>query len=417
MSKNPSSAMYAESVTKQFDYSSSLDIESAQSSFFEEKISPVSGNTNPYEFVIEGLGQSFIAMNTIKLGCRMRILQHNKSPIGVNDLVCPISHLKGSLWKSIEVRLNGTLINQGSETNIAHKSYNETLLSYERTRGANVTATYGMNFAYTDNLQEFDIMAELPVDFFRSDNYLAPNNTLTIVCTRNPDEFVLVGLKTAQPFISYSLEIMDIALHVRRIHLQHDLTSQVVSLSKPQRYISKCSKMKTLLVPVGMKNFRKVISVGDVLPKQVIISQVTSKAYNGTIDTDPLFYAHFDLCRINLKIDNKQIPTVPLTPDFRNELIARELMHLQRNSGKGHVDRNLNISYLKFLTDSAVFPFDLNPDQCNGEHIHLSTFGTLEVEIDWLYALQSDIIVLVHLIYNQVVTVPPNGGSPIVEIF
>lgn len=405
---------YAESITKQFDYASSVDIESAQTSFFEEKIDPVSGNSNPYEFVIEALGDSFIAMNTIKIGCRLRILNDDRTPINDTDMVCPIPHLRGSLWKSIEVRLNGTLINHGSETNIAHKSYNETLLSYERLQGSNITTSYGMHYTFTERLQEFEVMGEIPVDFFRSDNYLAPNNTLSIVCTRNSDEFVLLALNREK---GYQLEISDIALYVRRIHLQHDLTPRVVSSSKPQRYISKCSKMKTVLVPKGMKNLRKIITVGDVLPKQVIISQIASVGYYGNLEIDPMFYSHFDLSRINLKIDNKQIPSVPLTPDFKNELVAREMMHLQRNCGKGYADRNLHISLLHFVTNSAIFPFDLNPDQCNGEHIHLSAFGTLEVEMDWSEPLPYDIMVLVHLIYNQVVSVPPNGGSPIREIF
>ena len=410
----PNKAQCAESIAKQFGYDAVVDIESAQLSFFEEKILPVNGVNDPYEFVIESLGDSFIPMNSIKLYCRCKILLGGQ-PITADHFVVPSNNILSTLWKSIELKLNGTHINQGGETNIGFKHYNETILSYESLKsGGSIVKSHRLTYNYKDDVREFDIMGEVPCDFFRSDNYLAPNNVLSLVFSRHSDEF---SLNAAESINRYTIQMEEISLYLRRICLQPEVISKVISPSLPQRYVSKFSKMHNISIPRGMKNIRKIITVGDVLPKQVIISQVPREAYYGKLDQSPTYYRHFNLCRLNLKINDKQVPSIPLTPDFENELIAREMMHLQRNVGKGQHGRFLDINHDQFLTGITIFPFDLNPDQCNGEHIHLSSTGTLEIEVDWARSLQQNIMILVHLIYNQVVTVPPNGGSPLVEIF
>ena len=404
----------AESIAKQFVFEDTIGIESAQTSFFEEKILPVGGVNNPYEFNIDALGETFIPMNNIRMYCKIRILKPNGMIIGATDLVSPIQSTISSLWKSIEVRLNGVMINQGGETGIAYKSYQELLLSSEQMEGSTIVAARGMGYEFSDDVNTFEVFGEVPCDFFRSDNYLAPHNTLSIVCTQNADSFSLLAYDEEIPYI---LDIMDIALYVRRIHLKADLIPRIISSTKPQRYVSNFSKLATFLIPKNMKNVRKIVSAGSVLPKQVIISQTLSSSYYGKISGDPMFFEHFNLSRLNLKINDQQIPSQPLTPNFDEGLIAREIMHLHRNCGKGYEGRNLDISRFDFLTGNALFPFDLNPDLCNGEHIHTSRYGTLEFEIDWAKPLASDIVVFAHLIYNQVVIVPPNGGSPSVEIF
>ena len=71
-----------------------------------------------------------------------------------------------------------------------------------------------------------------------------------------------------------------------------------------------------------------------------------------------------------------------------------------------------------FKNGCTLFPFDTTADQCNMQHMHAGSEGTLDVEVTWDKALEEVITVIVYAASNQVIMLNPiSGAAPTVSIF
>ena len=57
------------------------------------------------------------------------------------------------------------------------------------------------------------------------------------------------------------------------------------------------------------------------LPKRLVIGCVNSDALNGTITKIPFDFKHYKINFVALNVDGRQIPAIPLQPDFENAVI------------------------------------------------------------------------------------------------
>ena len=118
-----------------------------------------------------------------------------------------------------------------------------------------------------------------------------------------------------------------------------------------------------------------------------------------------MYFQHFNVGSINLRVNGKSIPAEPLRPNFTSPtpLVNRELTHLFMNTGSYRMDKGNCITRTQFLSGATLFPFDLNPDLCNGYHIHIAESGVINLEITWRDALAKAITILAHLSYDEIV--------------
>ncbi|MCG8669259.1 MAG: hypothetical protein MI867_07575 [Pseudomonadales bacterium] len=91
----------------------------------------------------------------------------------------------------------------------------------------------------------------------------------------------------------------------------------------------------------------------------VVCSQVLTNSFEGDYSENPLFFRHFNLEFINLRVNGTRIPSEPLKPDFDEEapLIAREFYHLFLNTGAIRMDRGNLVGFTAFQSGSCIFPF------------------------------------------------------------
>ena len=421
------------SIAQTFDYYGSIPIENAQHSFSEEKILPINGTTNgPYEFHIDSVGDSFVSLNNIVMYCKARIQFKTagveEDPTGV----APINNTLGSLWSKIETRINNVPINPNSAYNSAFKSYLETVLSYDE---ANCHAADGGLFAMdearnfnsrnednegyierrerTKNGRPFDMCGTICSDFLRASNHLAPGNRLTLKFTKSSDRFLLM----AEGVNDYKLDILEVALFVRRVHLRPEAIKSILKPNTIQKYLTTYTEIKEFPVSAGIHHYSAKLYTGEHLPKQVIIFLVDTNAQLGHHHLNPFRFYHHQLNRINLKINGASVPQEPLTPNFYNGLFMREYHHLFSNTGKNRISGGNCISPDCFGDGGAIFPFDLTPDQCNGHHVHAGTDGCLELQMNWAHPLTEAITIMAYAVFDQIVLIKPDSMIPVTEIF
>lgn len=423
------------SIGRQFGYNDELDVEYAQSSFLEEKIQPMNGlNCDPYIFEFEPMSDSFLCMGSMSMCGMFSIVRADGAAVDVTDEdAAPNNFIGSTLWQSVETKINDVTINPSSAYNAGYKNYMETILSYEERADQFLKC----NYFYEDQAGKFSnfkgsgagdknkghfyrfqnmtggaeggtqFCAPICNDFIRSNNHLAPNHKLTLRFVRASDDFVLnhAGDK------KYKIILKDLAIYVRRVRIRSDIMGHVMRNpgKAHEHYQSNYTEVKDFAIGKGLQQWRASLISGGRLPKQIIVGMVSTKAYLGATSEHPFHFQHFNLNRINLVINNNRVPQDPLSPDFENNLCNRSLHHLFQNTGKCGPQRGLWINQARFVGGYAFFPFDLTPDLCNGLHTHAGKDGFLELEMEWAKPLTDGITVLMHVTYDQIVSISPLG--------
>lgn len=390
-----------------FDYDSPIMLEKIQTSRIECSTRPDGGlsETGPYTFILPSHPDSYLLLANVGLYCQAKIVQRDGTDIAAADTLAPVNMLGSAMWERVEVLLNGYEMHPASTTDTHYKSYIETLLSYDETArethlraqafaldtaGEFDTMTIGADarnkgfrerYGVSSGSKVFDLFSPITCDFLRANNNLAPGNTLTLRLYRAADRFVING-KNLSKF--YKLQIVDLQLFYQRVRVREN-----VAVPLTDRYLITRTEMKHH--PITANSTDKTLSIfkGDRMPKSIIIAQVKTTAYQGTYAENGFYLANYDLKRINLKVNGVMVPSDPLRPNFDREkpLVNREFIHLFMNTGSyrqnrgnciGKLGRVLQLyapyshinqsthEFPDFIDGSTIFPFDLNPDLCNG---------------------------------------------------
>ena len=422
------------SIAQNFDYYSPVQLEDAQESFFEEKVLPTNGlSLEPYEFVFESMGDSFLSLNSLYLHVEGNICKEDGTKVDVDEDVAPINYLVTTMWKNIETKINDTTLNPSTAYNIPYKAQLDACLSIEDSLSSfpyaggfylDTAGKYDLNNNTNNgwenrrrmlcNKNGFSIAGQICNDFLQSDNHLAPGNRLTLKFIRAPDEFCLLTNSNEK----YKIKITDIGIYARRIKLFPKAFPKVLNFYQNQRYLAPYTEMKEYPLSTGLTQWNAKITSGGALPKHAVVAFVETDAHVGNYKLNPFNFQNFDLNRINFKVNGMRVPQEPLRPNFEKKIFMKEFNNVFMNTGKFRVNSGNCVSKESFSENGmCVFPFDFSPDQCNMFHMHVGKDGILELEIEWAKALTKNITVLVYLSMHQVIQLKGEGSVPLVSLF
>ena len=435
----PKGCSHTDAPPAGFGFWDKIPLDTAQCAFYTDKIGITNTlNMSPYEFVIEACSDSFLCMNSINMDLKIKVTDQRGRPIKARENIAPVNNIFHSMWESIEVKINDDVISPESTVFIPYKAILETAMSHTQNQTKQTLQAQGwcMDTAgkyadgragaagenvgfktrqkWIDSSKEMHFNGPLCADFLRSDNHLAPNNKLTITLRRASDSFALVGSATGDDF---KIVITDLALHVRRVRLAPRIHNTLMSPSGLERYQTSCTKIKMFQVPKGVRQISEPLITGGIIPKHITIATVASEGALGKMKNNPFYFQHFNVRKLNLRLNSRSIPRNPLRPDFPNQLIAREYSRLFTETGRECMTKPCLISPYDFASGFTIFPFDLTPDKCNGEHTHIGRVGDLDLEMEWNVALPKCITVLVYTAHDQVTTINRADGTTNTEFF
>ena len=377
--------------------------------FHDQEIHPltaVSSSSSAIDFTIAGEGDEYIDLSELRLHLRVKIT--SDAATGLDDgKVSLVKFWPHALFRQCDLLLNGTLVTTSS--NMYHYiAYIASLLSFPKeVRDHQLSVlehSNGWEVKKGNPESEAFIRLHLPLC---NQPRLIPNGvTIKLRLLRNPDEFVIIkSAGAAGENISLSLEAC--SLFVRRITptptilLDHAETLSKTNCIFPiQRIWGKCSTLTK-----GSRDFDLPNITQGPLPDRVIVSLVTTKAFSGSMDTDPFKFEHFGLEYIHLIVNGRSIPAIPITADFNKDQFRRAY-HLLLDTIQGGCSdsESLGISLSDYKERSCFFGFTLAKTLTGAtQSIPRIENGYVNMKLRFASALKENVNIIFFMEYSNFV--------------
>ncbi|XP_023212690.1 uncharacterized protein LOC111615518 [Centruroides sculpturatus] len=230
-----------------------------------------------------------------------------------------------------------------------------------------------------------DLVRRLHIDLSHQPKLLINNVDLKIKLERSKDSFALIA--NNDDYISSSVQIgIEKALQ----------SSGIIKIPFRRTDI----KVFTLSSGIQSTNISNAV-IGQ-LPYRITIGLVSNSAFNGNVKYNPFNFKNYNLNYICLLKDNQMIPPKPYTPDYTNNLYARNFISLFEDIGCINHHKFTNITYKEYKDGYTLYCFDLTPDRSASEgHRSVNQLGNLSIEFKFATALLETVNVICLLEYNN----------------
>lgn len=390
----------------------------------------INENNNVFEFVIPSENHEYTYLPLTRLEGQLQILKTDGTLLGDGDGVIPTNLISNTVFRQIEVELNGVQVADLSSPTYHYKAYIETHLTYGKDpkRGHLKNAFYtkevdgeeesleGAKEMYIERRNwlkkdqgKLNFSTPLYIDFFDSQRYLIPGTTMKIKLIKNDDKVCL--LSAAANANAYKVKINKLCISTRKLTIHDEIVerhSQML-LKQPAIYPIAQSKIRTYTINQGLSATTIANVFNGKLPRTAIIGMVRSDAFNGTIERNPYMFQPFGLNYFSLVVNGSPMPATVFQPNFEKREIAREYAHFLDNLGVGNSNEHNDVDIYNFVSGSCFFPFDFTPDYCNNYHCHLSQSGTVNLELRFSAELAQNITLIVYATYNEILSIDSTG--------
>jgi hypothetical protein len=387
---------------------------------------PISTITSsaPIEFTIPSGGSEYTDLSQTMIYLKVKIeKQHaeNATP----DECGPVNNLLHSLFSQVDVFLNGKCVTPPSN-NYHYRAYISNLLNYgSDAQKSHLTnslwykdtgnfAASVLNEGYkarrelTKDNQSFDMIAPLHIDLKSTTKYLINGVEMTVKLNQSKPEFYIMS-STNIPKCTLTIE--DAELFVRRVKISPSVLvghARALSLGTAKYPITRV-EVKTVTIPSGVQNKTLDSLFTGQMPTRCIVGFVKNSAFNGSYNTNPFQFKHFNLSYFSFYMDGIQIPTKPFTPNFTDNLFIREYNSLFDGSGIFHKDVGLSITRSDYSEGFSLICTDMTPDlSCHEGHWCLIKNGNLRLELRFQEALEQPITVICFGEFNNLIEIDAN---------
>ena len=387
-------------------------------------VGAVSDNS-PIEFNIKS-NDEYIDLGRTFLHVKAKIVKKDKSELPDNCKAGPINLWLHSLFSQIDIKLNGKLITPSVNT-YPYKAYLETLLSYgSDAKESQLTselwfvdeepfnqidpyddALENVGFKdranFTSKSKSVELMGRLHCDIFQQDRYLLNGVEMNIKLIRSPEIFHLMADGTA-----YTTVIEEASLYVRKVKLNPSIPNRhntMLSQGKNAKYPVRRGVVTTFTIPKDHMSINKDNVIMGQLPRRLVVGLVSNKAFNGSVDTNPFEFKHFNLNYFALYLNGDQYPAKPLTPNYAKDEYLRAYMTLFEGTGILNDNRGHGIERSNYKNGFALYAFDLTPDMAEGSHVDPIKHGSVRMELHFNSTLAETVNVIVYAEYDNVIQI------------
>ncbi|XP_071850633.1 uncharacterized protein F54H12.2-like [Apostichopus japonicus] len=405
-----------------------------------EKINPIAGLSQLFEFEIPGTGDQYLDLEETQLFVRCKITKSNGGALvhtGDNvDSVGPVNYPLHALFKQVDVSLNGQQISDSSAC-YPYRSYMEALLNYGREAKTNhlSTALYqkdtpghmedsnavnGSNQGLKTRAKHFkdsvevELMGRLHCDIFHMDRYFVNGVTMKLKLIPNNDAFVLM---TTNDAAGYRVQFTEVALYIRRVTpsatmlLQH---AKVLASGTTAKYPINRVQVRTKAVQAGSTN---VISdhlwLGQ-LPRRLILGIVKTAAFNGHYAKNPFNFHHFKVNEVSLRYAGRIHPSEALKLRFNEDGSANQTIRaydsLFTALHKKNLDEGIDVTRNDYEKGYTLYAFDFTPDLADGAHYNRKDEGTLDLTLRFDEALTESVMLILYAEFDNLIEIDQHGN-------
>ena len=315
-----------------------------------------------------------------------------------------------SFFSSAELYLNDVLISEPISKSYVYKAYVSTLLnstkSYKDTLGKanfyykDTAKTIAENTGFQSRAERmalsktFEMIDYLQFDFNKQSKYLINQVGVKLRFHPNQRSFILWTDGT-----DYKLKLLEIKLMIRYVNIEPKL------LLEHQKTLEKGVTCKYMFDRVSQRQFQ--LSKEDLskhfenlflnkIPSQILICLVSSAAFNGSLNSNPLFFNHYNISNITLAIDNVPIPRAPFKLNFEENIYIEAYHNLFRSLNYTEIDdSNIDLSINDYKNGYTIFGFSTEPELRESPNTNLLRTGNVSLTLTFKSALPEAVTLIV----------------------
>ena len=366
--------------------------------------------------------------------------------------VAPINHFMQSMWKDIEIKMNGTVVTKNANLEYPIRTYLENLLYYgndaqkthmstemwdpdiyvdednpeswnlklegdltatpkqtpikSRVTSSENKAFFRRRARYCNN-EEFDFVFSMHTELNTINSFIYDGVNYQFKFIRNNMDFCLLS---ALPETEgrYVLRLTDFRLRGRYMIPSPKIETALRNyISKNMaRYATRRNQVFTNFIPKGSTDFLYPnVFTSDVLPDQILMVMMSAKAKNGDLRENPWYFEHYNVSKVRLQVNQRTLPTEGLNPNFEKNWFAETYRELFENLGIGNNNIGIPLTPLQYKYGSTIFAWDLNHDKCAGMHNnHSKMNGIVDLKLTFAKPLPDNVAVVVMGIYRDYLT-------------
>ena len=385
----------------------------------------------PIEFTIPPHTEFYTDLSQTYLYVKFRILKETGEDLATDSKVYPVNNLFHSMFSGIDLYLNNKLVTKNSDT-YPYRAYIENLFSY----GSDVKENQlkAAEFWYEDEPKKFEditdaaitargtsvgqskvveLQGRLHLDLAMQEKYLPNGIEMKLRLSRSSPRFCLMAdecpskikIDTAILTVRYVQLLPTIANDLNQTIAQHNA-------KLPIRRV----EVKTFTIGTGLRSKTEDHLFQGQLPKRLFIGMVTNEGFNGSYATNPFFFQHFDLSKLDVTCDGHSGYGKPFEPKFGADQYLRSYLSLYQALASQNQVQNCNIDYEDYKGGYCFWGYDLTPDQAADQsHLHPIKTGNLRLEFQFATALEQTINVIVYAEFDSLVEI--NGLREVVTDF
>ena len=376
----------------------------------------------PIEFVIPSSSEDYIDVSNTLLYVKFKVVQEDGTNLDqTKDFVAPNNLPIATLFSDASLKIGETQV-QGGSSDYPYRGYFRTVMQFSPLAQQSHMRTMGW---YKDEAGKFDdkantgfvkrqnlignsnsveLVGPLYFDFFNQDRHLINNTSLRIRLTPNKPEFALNAYPVAAGAKKFKVLFENVILYANRLEMNPSvINGHAVGLSSQNaRYFINHSDLLTYTIPKGQKSYIKDHLFTDLSPKMIMIAMVDNDAFNGNYAKNPFHFKHYNLDKLALSRDGKNIPGSAFQPDFTNKHYMRSYLQTMRTFNYWNTDDTNGLTSAEWANGYLIYAFDLTPDkELASACLHGNIGNNLRLELNFGTALPNTINILIYAVTDS----------------
>lgn len=382
---------------------------------------------NPLIFDIVGVPGRYININDNLLQINARVMLNDGKPIEASDLVAPTSLLFYSLFSSLEVYLNGTLITDFSNRyHIA--SYLRTHLSASPLEKEHdlldvlyIPNTIAEDFKLEDSgfkirytlakeSAEFSMLGKVNAPIFNQGKFLPGESDIRLVFKRNRPELALDAAsdeRSGYNGVPFRVDITSATLFIKRQAISQAIVDKhrdYLKADKSLLYPVTEDVVSDFVIPSGVTSHNIENLITGKLPLSITFGLVSSTGYLGKLTKSFFNFQPFDLSQVCMTVnqDTVQFKILPLSfktetsGSYNNYLLA--LQTLRRAAGNTLLGNG--IDQKAYTNGNVLIYFEIIPTQPGALTINKN--GSIKLSLQFKTALKESVTAVVLAQYQTI---------------
>ena len=399
---------------------------------------PVSqiNSTSTIEFSVPNSGSNYFDLKRTRLMVKLKVVNKDGSALLEADKVWPINLAMNTMFSQVDLLLQQKQVTRLTAPGYALKSYVDTLLHYGTSAKNgflqaqlwyvdtantfdNVGVEGGVKTAQSNGgavkrfnavqlSKELEMEGNLNIDFLQQQKYLINGVPLLFRLWQAPESFRLMSAKEGA---EYRMEITDIVLKMASVEVLPEVLLAHSSALKraPATYTFAQSDIKTFAISKGQYSFTADNLFQGSVPSLAYVFLIPSEAFNGSFKRNPLNFVHADASYVSFTLDNKDVPTTALTPNFDKGMWTDCFISMLTTSRNYGVDEGNEIQMSHYPGGFTIYGFDLDSmDSMN--YLPMPKKGNCRVNIQFSKALTESMNLVIYSKYPSCVMINAARG-------